>query len=160
MFGLFNKGKIKRIVPAACIFINVNISRTELDKDSLPKFLKYNPYLFGYFRGIFGMVYLEAYGKQGPDELAYTGAIELLKMYFPDANKDGVDRLFNDDSTREVISDGLKDAITDYSRGHIGETRTSLADYLLNDKSLTRKMNSFKKQEEMEKIIKKVTKKK
>ena len=51
-------------------------------------------------------------------------------------------------------------AITDYSRGHIGETRTSLADYLLNDKSLTRKMNSFKKQEEMEKIIKKVTKKK
>ena len=103
MFGLFDKRKIKKIVPAACIFINANISRTEFDKDLLPKFLEYNPYLFGYFRGIFGMVYLQAYGKQGPDKLAYIGAIELLKMYFPDADKDGVDKLFNDDPETDSI---------------------------------------------------------
>ncbi|HIF36784.1 MAG TPA: hypothetical protein EYQ71_09340 [Candidatus Thioglobus sp.] len=146
MFGLFDKSKIKRIVPAACIFINANISRTEFDKDSLPKFLEYDPYLFGYFRGIFGMVYLQAYEKQGSDKLMYTGAIELLKMYFPDANKEGVDNLFNDNSTVEVISNGLKNAVTDYTRGHIGEVRTSLADYLLNDKSVKRKVNLFKRQ--------------
>jgi hypothetical protein len=117
MFGLFDKRKIKRIAPAACIFINANISRTEFNKDSLPKFLEYDPYLFGYFRGIFGMVYLQAYGKKGADELIYTGSIELLKMYFPGANKEGVDNLFNDNSTIEVISDGLKNAVTDYTRG-------------------------------------------
>jgi len=159
MFGLFDKGKINRIVPAACIFINANISKAGLDKDSLPKFLKYNPYFFGYCRGIFGMVYLEAYGKQGPDELNYNGAIELLIMYFPDINKDDVNKLFNDEPTREKISNGLKNAVTDYTRGHIGETRTSLADYLLNDKSIIRKIKSFKKQEEMKEIVKKVTKK-
>ena len=91
------------------------------------------------------MTYLEAYGKSAPDELNYSGAIELLKMYFPNANKDSVDKLFDNNSTVEIISDGLKDAVIDFTRGYTGETRTSLADYLLNDKLVIKKIKSFNK---------------
>ncbi len=145
MFGLFDKSKIKRINSAACIFINVNISRAALDKNSLPEFLQYDPYVFGYFRGIFGMVYIESYNKQGPDEFNYNGAIELLKMYFPNVNKDNITKLIHNESTMKGIKKGLENAVTDYSRGHMGEDRTSLSDYLLNDKLVIKKIKSFNK---------------
>lgn len=127
---MFNKKKTGKAVSEACVSINADLLQAELNKDLLPKFLEYDPYFFGYLRGTFAIAYLEIYEKQLSNRLAYLGAIELFKVYFPKASKKSIKKILSNEMRLFSEGEGMSNAMSDYTPRAFGSNETSLTEYL------------------------------
>jgi hypothetical protein len=139
MFGFFEKTKVDKLIPEVCTIINTNISSANMDKNSLPEKIKYDPYFFGFIAGTMGWMYMSTHNKQGDEQLLYSGDIEILKLYFPDSLRSAIDKLVLDESKQDLVKKGLADARDDLNRFNNDEfdINLSLAKYLKNRNKLS-----------------------